>query len=43
MNSMFANCSKEDIISPLTVKKIAEAQEVGPNIQNLASDTKYTR
>jgi len=32
MNWVFANHSKEDVIYPLTVKEIAEAQETDPNI-----------
>ena len=35
MNSVFANHSEEDVIYPLTVKEIAEAQEADPNIHKL--------
>jgi hypothetical protein len=38
MNSVFANRSKEDVIYPLTVKEIAEAQETDPNIHKLTKD-----
>jgi hypothetical protein len=39
---MFANCSEEDIIYPLTVKAIVEAQ-ADPNILRLTEDPQYTR
>ncbi len=42
MNFVFANHSNEDVIYPLTVKEIAEAQHSDPSIQRLASDKKYT-
>ena len=42
MNLVFANCSKEDVIYPLAVNEIAEAQLSDPSIQKLASDKKYT-
>ena len=29
MNNVFANCSKEEEIYPLTIKEIAEAQKLG--------------
>jgi hypothetical protein len=35
MNHVFANCSKEDEISPLTVKEIVEAQKADPIIKHL--------
>jgi hypothetical protein len=41
MNLVFANCSKEEVISPLTVNEIAEAQLLDPSNQKLASDKKY--
>jgi len=43
MNLLFANRSKEDMIYPLTVKEIAEAQETDPNIHKLTKDPPYTR
>jgi hypothetical protein len=43
MNLVFANCSEWDVIYPLTVKEIAEAQETDPNIQKLTTDPQYTR
>ncbi len=42
MNSEFSNRSIEDVIYPLTVNEIAEAQLSDPSIQKLASDMKYT-
>ena len=39
-NLVSANCSKEDVIYPLTVSEIAEAQLFDPSIQKLASDKK---
>ena len=42
MNLVFANCSKEEVIYPLTVNEIAEAQLSDPSIQKLASDKRYT-
>ena len=42
MNFVFANFIDEDVIYPLTVKEIAEAQHSDPSIQRLASDKKYT-
>ncbi len=42
MNLVFANHSKEDIICPLVVNELAEAQLSDPNIKKLASDKKYT-
>jgi hypothetical protein len=43
MNSVFINRSEEDVMYPLTVKEIAEAQEMDPNIQKLSKDPQYTR
>ena len=43
MNSVFANCSEEDVIYPLKVNKIAEAQEIDPNIHKLTKDPQCTR
>ena len=43
MNLMFANCSGEDVMYPLTVKEIAEAQETDPNIHKMTNDPQYTR
>ena len=43
MNSVFVNRSEEDVIYPLTVKDIAEAQKTDPDIHKLASDPQYTR
>jgi hypothetical protein len=34
MSFLFANCSEEDLIYPLTVREIAEAQIPDPNIKN---------
>ena len=42
MNSVFAKCSKEDVIHPLTVKKIVDAQGADPNILKLTADPQYT-
>ena len=38
MNSVFANHSEEDVIHPLTIKEIAEAQETAPHIHKLTND-----
>ena len=43
MNSVFANHSEKDVIYPLTVKEITEAQEMDPNIHTLTKDPQYTR
>jgi hypothetical protein len=43
MNSVFANHSEEDVINPLTVKEIAEAQKTDPNIHKLTKDPQCTR
>ena len=42
MNLVFANCSKEEVIYPLTVNEILEAQLSDLSIQKLASEKKYT-
>ncbi len=42
MNLVFANRSKEEVIYPLTVNEITEAQLSDPSIQKLASDKRYT-
>ncbi len=42
MNLVFANRSEEEVIYPLTVNEIAEAQISDPSIQKLASDKRYT-
>jgi len=34
MNHLFANCSKEDEMSPLTVKEIVEAQKADPILKH---------
>ncbi len=38
MSFVFANHSKEDVVYPLTVNEIAEAQLSDPSIQKLAND-----
>jgi hypothetical protein len=43
MNSVFANCSEEDVIYPLTVKEIVEAQTADPNVLKMTADLQYTR
>jgi len=35
MNHVFANCSEEDEIFPLTVKEIVEAQKADPILKHL--------
>jgi len=42
MNLVFTNYSEEDVIYPLTVKEIAEAQQADSNIHKLTKCTKYT-
>jgi hypothetical protein len=37
MNEVFANCSKEDEIYPLTTEEIAEAQQAGASLKHLLS------
>ncbi len=39
---MFASCSEEDVIYPLTVKEIALAQEDDSVLKKLSSADKYT-
>ncbi len=34
MNQVFANCSKEDEINPLTVKEIVEAQKANTKLKH---------
>jgi len=34
MNHVFANCSKEDELFPLTVKEIVEAQKADPILKH---------
>jgi hypothetical protein len=42
MNMVFANCSEEDVNCPLTVKKIAQAQEEDAALQKLSKTDKYS-
>ncbi len=42
MNLVFANSNEEEVIYPLTVKEIAQAQQEDPNLQALAAKDKYT-
>ena len=42
MNLVFANRSEEEVIYPLTVNEILEAQLSDLSIQKLASEKKYT-
>ena len=42
MNLVFANHSKEEVLFPLTVNEIADAQLSDPTIHKLASDKRYT-
>ena len=42
MNLVFANRSEEEVIYPLTLNEIAEAQLSDPSIQKLASGKRYT-
>ena len=42
MNLVFANSNKEEVIYPLMVKEIAQAQQDDPNLQALAAKDKYT-
>ena len=42
MNLVFANSNEEEVIYPLTVKEIAQAQQDNPNLQALAAKDKYT-
>ncbi len=42
LNMLFANCSKEDVICPLTVKEIAQAQKDDAVLKNLSKTGKYS-
>ena len=42
MNMVFVNCSKEDVIYPLTVKEIAQAQEDNFVLKKLSNTDKYS-
>jgi hypothetical protein len=42
MNLLFANHSEEDVINPVTVKEIAEAQKTDPYIHTLIKDPQCT-
>jgi hypothetical protein len=42
MNLVFANHSEENVIYPLTVQEIADAQEHDPHIQQFKCDEKFT-
>ncbi len=42
MNLVFANHSEEEVIHPLTVNEIVEAQLSHPSIQKFTSDMRYT-
>jgi hypothetical protein len=42
MNMVFANCSEEDVIYPLTVKKIAQAQKDDLVLKKLSKTDKYS-
>ena len=42
MNMVFANCSKEDVIYPLTVKEIALAQVDDLVLKKLSKTDKYS-
>ena len=42
MNMVFANCSKEDVIYPLTVKEISLAQERDLVLKKLSKMEKYS-
>jgi hypothetical protein len=39
---VFANCSKEDVFYPLTVKKIAQVQKDDAVLTNLSKHDKYS-
>ena len=43
MNNVFANCSKEEEIHPLTVKKIAEAQKLDRHFKATVLKEKYEK
>ena len=40
INMVFANCSKEDLIDPLTVKEIAQAQKDNTVLKKLSTHDK---
>ena len=42
MNMVFANCSREDAIYPLTVKEIVLAQEDNAVLKKLSKTDKYS-
>jgi hypothetical protein len=42
MNMVFANCSKEDVIYPLTLTEIAQAQEDNAVLKKLIKTEKYS-
>jgi hypothetical protein len=41
MNYVFANCSEDEEVYPLTVKEIAAEQQKDKTVCNLNSDTRY--
>jgi hypothetical protein len=43
MNNLFANCSEEEEIYPLTVKEIAEAQKLDRLFKATALKEKYEK
>ena len=43
MNNVFANCSEEEDIYPLTVKKIAKAQKLNRLFKATAQKEKYEK
>ncbi len=43
MNNVFVNCSNEEEIYPLTVKEIAEAQELDRHFKATAQQEKYEK
>ena len=42
MNMVFANCSEEEVIYPLTVKEIAQAQKNNAVLKKLSKTDKYS-
>ena len=42
MNMVFSNCSKEDVIYPLTLTEIAQAQEDNAVLKKLIKTEKYS-
>eukprot|EP00804_Cyclotella_cryptica_P004274 CCRYP_013473-RA/>CCRYP_013473-RA protein AED:0.30 eAED:0.53 QI:0/0/0/1/0/0/2/0/121 len=42
MNLVFANCSEEDVIYPLKVKEIAQAQTTDATLKKLSKHDKYS-